>query len=199
MPVRLWPIPPPGRIGAGFGGRPGERGIAPGTSERRAHPARRHGLARRSHRPVETILPMMGSTVVSRTSPASSIDLVRTVAISCLPNALRTISSPLKSEAPPNSNHVGTLEAATTVGMRLAKRERARLDRANPGHLKLSVDLYDLFDRFLTGTAYSLGPPTSKETGPWPAIRNSPKRSQRRLIPPHNARQSRLSTTIDGG
>jgi hypothetical protein len=40
------------------------------------------------------------SIVVSRTRPASwSIDVVCTVAISCLPSALRTMSSPLESEA----------------------------------------------------------------------------------------------------
>ena len=40
------------------------------------------------------------STVVRRTRPASrSIPVVCTIAISCLPKALRTISRPLESEA----------------------------------------------------------------------------------------------------
>jgi hypothetical protein len=53
------------------------------------------GQSEETHSPEE-----WASTVVKRMSPASwSIDVVCTVAISCLPKALRTRSRPLESEA----------------------------------------------------------------------------------------------------
>jgi hypothetical protein len=79
----------------------GEQGIPPGIGQGGAHPMRRGGLADRAYRPVRwhPFPGGMGQHVVNRISPASSIAVVCTVAISCLPSALWTISSPLESEA----------------------------------------------------------------------------------------------------
>jgi histidinol-phosphate phosphatase family protein len=79
----------------------GEQGIAPRIGEGGSHPMRaavsltgHTGQSDETHSPDE-----WARTVVRRMSPASSMAVVCTVAISCLPSALRTISSPLESEA----------------------------------------------------------------------------------------------------
>ena len=116
MPVGRPPVRPARLIGTRFGGGAQirrieiifagnsdqrEQGVAPGVGQRR--PIRwgaavsltgHTGQSDETHSPDEC-----ASTVVSRMSPASSIAVVCTVAISCLPRALRTISRPLASEA----------------------------------------------------------------------------------------------------
>ena len=78
-----------------------EQGIASGIGEGSAHLVGRRRFADRADRPVGRYpFPgRMGENRGQADSPASSIVVVGTVAISCLPNALRTMSSPLESEA----------------------------------------------------------------------------------------------------